>query len=138
MEQKDKKDELKRKLEELLNEYHEEPIQLSRAERKKLEAGEGDKKLLEQYQKSKFRRSWLANVFGQFDIGEMWGIELEFFQKKMEEMQEVLPFFAASKEELEANAEKIKALRASNEFDVTPEIVERTNQMLREAIEKLS
>lgn len=139
MEQENKKEELKRKLEELLNEYNEEQIPLSREEKKLLENGsEEDLKLVARYNRSKFRRQWLTSVHSYFDIGEMWGIEPEFFQNKKEKMKKLLPFFAASKEELEANAEKIKALRESNEFDVTPEIVEKTNQMLREAIEKLS
>ena len=135
MEQENKKEELKRKFEELLNDYNEEPIPLSREERKKLES---ESELLKQYGKSKFRRSWLANVFGQFTIAEMYGIEPDFFTNKMEEMKKLLPFFAATQEELEANAEKIKELRESNEFDLTPEIIEQTNQILREAIKKLS
>ena len=135
MEQENRAEELKRKLTELLNEYNEDPVPLGREERKRLES---ESELLKKYQKSKFRRNWLANVFGQFTIAEMWGIERAFFKQKMKEMKELLPFFAATQEELEANAEKIKELRGSNEFDVTPEIVERTNQMLREAIEQLS
>ena len=62
----------------------------------------------------------------------------KFFTQKMNEMQKFLPFFNASHKELGSEREKAEALRKSNEFEVTPEIVERVNQMLREAIAKLS
>ena len=138
MEQEKRKEELKRKLEEFLNEYNEERIPLSREEIKGLRDSVGGVSLIPPYEKSKYRRSWLGSVFGQFSIGEMYGIEPEFFIQKMNEMQNFLPFFNASHKELESEREKAEALRKSNEFEITPEIVERVNQMLREAIAKLS
>lgn len=139
LEQENRKEELKRKFTELLNDYTEEPaIPLTRKEREALGESVGGSSLIPEYEKSKFRRSWLTSVHSYFDIGEMWSVEPEFFQNKKEEMKKLLPFFAASKEELEAQTEKVKELRESNEFDVTPEIIEKTNQMLREAIKKLS
>ena len=138
MEQKNRKEELRRKLEELLNTYNEEQIPLSRDEVKGLRESVGGVSLIPLYEKSKYRRSWLGSVYGFLGLAEMYGLEPDFFDKELEELKKLLPFFDATHEQLEKDAAGPQKLREQNEFDVTPEIVEKTNQMLKEAIEKLS
>ncbi len=138
MEQENRKDELRRKLEEFLNEYNEESIPLSREEIKGLRDSVGGVSLIPPYEKSKYRRSWLGSVYGFLSLAEAYGLEPNFFEKEMEELKKIFPFFNASHKELEKDATNAQELRKSNEFDVTPEIIERVNQMLREAIKKLS
>lgn len=135
IENENKKEELRKKLTELLNAYSEEPVDLSREERKFLESEVG---FLEKYGHSKYRRTWLELVHGQFEIALALGIEPKFFQRKKEEMEKFLPFFSGTYQDLEKDTLSSQALKATNEFEVSQEIIEKTNQILKEAIEELS
>jgi len=108
MEREKRKEELKRKLEELLNEYSEESIPLSREEIKGLRESVGGISLIPSYEKSKYRRSWLGSVFGQFSIGEMYGIEPEFFTQKMMKCKNFCHFLTRRIKSWNLNAKKRK------------------------------